>query len=37
LTATFDARDSVDPSNDTIPTDNYLWYFKDTAGVSRII
>jgi len=33
LTVTFDARESIDPSNDTIPTDNFFWYYKDINGV----
>lgn len=32
LTVTFDARASVDPSNDTIPSNNYYWYYRDTDG-----
>ena len=31
LTVTFDATESTDPSNDTIPKNNYFWYFKDSA------
>ena len=30
LNVTLDARDSVDPSEDTIPSNNYFWYYKDT-------
>ena len=37
LTVTFDARNSTDPSNDTIPTDNFFWYFKDTEWRDTII
>ena len=33
LTVTFDARDSVDPSNDTIPSDNFFRYFRDIDGI----
>lgn len=29
MTVTFDARSSVDPSWDTIPKNNYFWYYKD--------
>jgi len=32
LTVTFDARGSIDPSNDTIPSKNYYWYYRDTNG-----
>lgn len=32
LTVTFDARASVDPSNDTIPNKNYYRYYRDTEG-----
>ena len=37
LTVTFDARWSVDPSADTIPHDNYFWYYKDSNWVERFI
>ena len=37
LTVTFDARESRDPSNDTIPSSNYFWYYRDTDGVDRTI
>jgi len=37
LTVTFDARNSVDPSNETIPTDNYFRYYRDTDGVDQAI
>lgn len=30
LNVTFDARSSDDPSNDTIPSDNFYWYYTDT-------
>ncbi len=33
LTVTFDARSSVDPSSETIPTDNYFRYYRDENGV----
>ncbi len=33
LTVTFDARESSDPSDDTIPSDNFYWYYKDISGV----
>jgi len=32
LTVTFDARASSDPSNDTIPNNNYYRYYRDTNG-----
>ncbi len=32
LTVTFDARWSIDPSNDTIPSKNYYWYYRDIDG-----
>lgn len=32
LTVTFDARGSIDPSNDTIPSKNYYRYYRDTDG-----
>lgn len=32
LNVTLDARTSVDPSNDTIPSDNFFWYYKDVQG-----
>lgn len=37
LTVTFDARSSTDPSNQTIPSDNFFWYYRDTDGVDKII
>jgi len=37
LTVTFDARDSRDPSWDTIPSSNYYWYYKDSNGYQRFI
>ena len=33
LTVTFDAKDTIDPSNDTIPSDNFFWYYRDIDGV----
>ncbi|MBP7848025.1 hypothetical protein KA013_02265 [Patescibacteria group bacterium] len=32
LNVTLDARASIDPSNDTIPSDNFFWYYKDVEG-----
>ncbi len=32
LTVTFDGTQSIDPSNDTIPNDNFFRYFKDING-----
>jgi hypothetical protein len=29
LTVTFDARNSSDPSMETIPVDNFYWYYRD--------
>lgn len=37
LTVTFDARASVDPSNDTIPSNNYFRYYRNTNGVDTAI
>jgi hypothetical protein len=37
LSVTFDATDSIDPSNDTIPSSNYFRYYKDTQGVDQLI
>lgn len=37
LTVTLDARASVDPSNDTIPSNNFYWYYKNTDGVDVVI
>lgn len=37
LTVTFDARKSTDPSEQTIPSDNFFWYFRDVNGVDKII
>lgn len=37
LSVTFDASSSVDPSKETIPTDNFFWYFTDTDGKDVII
>ncbi len=37
MTVTFDARWSIDPSKDTIPTNNFFWYFKDAQGVDIMI
>jgi len=33
LNVTFDARSSIDPSSETIPTDNYFRYYRDENGV----
>ena len=30
VTVTLDARESLDPSKDTIPSDNFFWYYKNT-------
>lgn len=37
LTVTFDARSSVDPSNQTIPSENFYWYYRDTDWNDQII
>ncbi len=37
LTVTFDARASKDPSNDTIPSQNYYRYYRDIDGTDRVI
>ena len=37
LSVTLDARASIDPSNQTIPSDNFFWYYRDTSGVDRTI
>lgn len=37
LTVTFDARSSTDPSNDTIPSDNFYRYYKNTVGKTVLI
>ncbi len=37
LSVTFNAKESVDPSNDTIPSANYFRYYKDTKGRDQVI
>ena len=37
LTVTFDARASKDPSNETIPSNNFFRYYRDTRGVDRVM
>jgi PKD repeat protein len=37
LTVTFDARASKDPSSETIPSNNFYRYYRDTQGVDRVI
>ena len=37
ITVTFDARDSIDPSKDTIPANNFFWYYKDIKGNDILI
>ena len=37
LTVTFDARNSSDPSMETIPTDNFYRYYRDEKWVDRPI
>ena len=37
LNVTFDARASSDPSNETIPSDNYFWYYRDINWQDKAI
>lgn len=37
LTVTFDGRESTDPSNETIPSKNFYWYYRDSNGIDQII
>ena len=37
LNVTFDARESTDPSNDTIPSGNFYWWYKDIYWVEQAI
>lgn len=37
LNVTLDARNSVDPSIDTIPSEYFFWYYKDVDGNERPI
>lgn len=37
LVVSFDARDSYDPSNETIPSQNFFWYYRDVDGNDKII
>jgi len=37
LTVTFDARASLDPSNETVPSNNFFWYYRDVDGIDRTI
>jgi hypothetical protein len=37
LNVTLDARGSIDPSKDTIPNDNFYWYFSDVDGVQKTL
>ncbi len=37
LAVTFDARWSIDPSNQTIPSRNFFWYYRDTNWIDQII
>lgn len=37
LTVTFDARASSDPSNETLPSRNFFWYYRDIDGTDRPI
>ena len=37
LTVTLDARASQDPSNTTIPANNFFRYYRDVDGEEKII
>ena len=37
LTVTFSATNSVDPSSETIPENNYFWYYRDVNWVDQVI
>ncbi|MDD3262284.1 MAG: PKD domain-containing protein [Candidatus Absconditabacteria bacterium] len=37
LAITFDGRGSIDPSNETIPSRNFFWYYRDINGIDQII
>lgn len=37
LTVTFNASTSIDPSSETIPENNYYWYYRDTNWVDQVI
>jgi len=37
LTVTFDARGSIDPSDETIPSSNFFWYYRDVDGTDKTI
>ncbi|MFA5747732.1 MAG: PKD domain-containing protein [Candidatus Absconditabacterales bacterium] len=37
ITVTFDARESIDPSNETIPSKNFYWYYRDVDGQDKTI
>ena len=37
LTVTFDARNSTDPSLETIPEKNFYWYYRDEKWIDRPI
>jgi len=34
---TFDARGSLDPSDETVPSSNFFWYYRDTDGQDKTI
>lgn len=34
---TLDARASIDPSKDTIPNENFYWYFSDVDGIQKTL
>jgi len=37
LTVTLSATNSVDPSSETIPENNYYWYYRDVNWVDQVI
>lgn len=37
LTVTLNAAASTDPSSETIPENNYYWYYRDVNGVDQVI
>ncbi len=37
LTVTFNASTSIDPSSETIPENNYYWYYRDINWVDQVI
>ncbi len=37
VTVTLDARETIDPSKDTIPSDNFFWYYKNAQWKDILI